>query len=153
MKKSICSLLLFFFGFIFIKSQDKVSSPLLLQTWKLRKFDTYIYTYEKQDIFDTKSLGMRFKKNGKVIGNLSQSQGYDITENIAHKNLKFERYIGDWKKISDTTLAIIFPSNTELNGTFIISRLTGNELKLKKLFDAKTEKKLDSIRNTKSMLD
>lgn len=137
-----------------MKSQDKVSNPLLLQTWNLRNADTYIYTYEKQNAFEKKRQGLRFQKNGKLTGNLGNSQRkYDTLEEITPKNLKFERYIGDWKKVSDTTLAIVFPSNFSMNGTFIISKLTENELKLKRLFSADVEKKLDSIRRTKNIAD
>ncbi len=137
-----------------MKSQDKVSNPLLLQTWNLRNSDTYIYTYEKQNAFDKKRQGLRFQKNGKITGNLGNSQRkYDTLEEITPKNLKFERYIGDWKKVSDTTLTVVFPSNFSMNGTFIISKLTENELKLKRLFSADVEKKLDSIRRTKNIAD
>jgi hypothetical protein len=38
-----------------------------------------------------------------------------------------------------------------MNGTFVISKLTEHELKLRKVFDAATEKKLDSIRRTKDI--
>ena len=40
-----------------------------------------------------------------------------------------------------------------MNGHFIISRLTSTELKLRKLFDPKTEKKMDSIRRERNILD
>lgn len=152
MKKSIGILILSVFAVSFVKSQDKTSNPLLLQTWKLKKLDTYIYTYETQDVFDTKSPGLKFNKNGKVIGNLSKSaNGYDATEDFPNKASKFERYSGSWKKVSDSSIAIVFPSNNSMNGTFTISRLIGSELKLKKVFSADIEKKLDSIRRTKDI--
>ena len=152
MKKSICTCLLSFFALGFMKSQSKVSNPLLLQTWNLRSADTYIYTYEKQAAFEKKRQGIRFQKNEKVTGNLNNSPyQYDTEEDINPKKLKFDLYIGSWKKVSDTTLSILFPSNSSMNGTFIISKLTENELKLKKVFSAEVEKKLDSIRRTKSI--
>ncbi|AZA79274.1 hypothetical protein EG347_18085 [Chryseobacterium sp. G0186] len=152
MKKSICILLLSFFAISFVKSQDRAFNPFLLQTWKLKKLDTYIYTYETQDVFDTKSPGLKFNKNGKVTGNLSKSaNGYDSTEDFPNKASKFERYSGSWKKVSDSSIAIAFPSNNSMDGTFIITRLTSNQLKLKKVFSADIEKKLDSIRRTKDI--
>lgn len=133
-----------------MKSQDKTSNPLLLQTWKLKKLDTFIYTYEKQDSFDKKTPGIKFQKNGKVVGNLSISAfGDEMTE--SSRNLKYERYIGDWKRVSDTTISILFPFNSNMTGSFVITKLTANELKLKKVFDAATEKKLDSIRRMKDI--
>ncbi len=150
MKKSIYIFLLSFFAAGFIKSQDRSSSPLLLQTWNLKSMDTYIYTYEKQNAFEKRRQGLRFQKNGKITGNLNSSPyRYDTLEDVAPKDLNFERYIGDWKKVSDTTLTLLFPSNASMNGTFIISRLTENELKLKRVFSADIDKKLDSIRRTK----
>jgi hypothetical protein len=154
MKKNICILLLSFFTTGLVKSQSKVSNPLLLQTWKLKKLDTYIYTYERKDVFDNRSYGIRFKDNGKMQGSLPKPGSTNGNpEDITSKSLKFERYTGDWKKASDSTLTIVFPSNASMNGTFIISRLTSTELKLKRLFDAKTEKKMDSIRREKNILD
>lgn len=89
-----------------------------------------------------------------MLGSLPRpGSGNGILEEIHSKALKFDRYIGAWKKTSDSTLAIVFPSNPAMNGNFIISRLTSTELKLKRLFDAQTEKKLDSIRKTKNILD
>ncbi|REC48598.1 hypothetical protein [Chryseobacterium pennipullorum] len=152
MKKLTCAIILSFCTFSFVKSQDKASHLLLLQTWKLTKFDTYIYTYVKQDVFDPKSLGLRFKKNGKILGNLNRpGNGNGILEDFNNRSLQFERYIGDWKKTSDSTVTIIFSSNPSMNGNFIISRLTESELKLKRLFDAATEKKFDSIRRSKDI--
>ncbi|MGH1520084.1 hypothetical protein [Chryseobacterium sp. JK1] len=154
MKKSICTCLLSLFALGFMKSQNKVSSPLLLQTWNLKNADTYIYTYEKQDAFEKKRHGLRFQKNDKITGNLNSSPyKFDTEEDINPKKLKFDLYIGSWKKVSDTTLSILFPSNSSMNGTFIISKLTENELKLKKVFTADVEKKLDSIRRTKNIGD
>ncbi len=152
MKKSIPFLLLFFFAAGFMKSQDRASDPFLLQTWKLIKLDNYIYTYEKQNIFNAKTPGLKFSKNGKIIGNLSKSaNGYDAKEDFPGKVSKMERYIGNWKKVSDTTIAISFSSNNSMDGTFVISRLTESGLKLRKVFSADIEKKLDSIRKTKSI--
>ncbi|PWN65092.1 hypothetical protein C1631_021045 [Chryseobacterium phosphatilyticum] len=154
MKKFIWTALLSIFTMGFAKSQDKVSNPLLLQTWKLKKLDTYIYTYERKDVFDNRSYGIRFKENGKMQGSLPKpGSGNGDLEDITSKALQFERYTGDWKKTSDSTLTIVFPSNARMNGNFIISRLTGTELKLKRLFDPKTEKKMDSIRREKNILD
>ncbi|ASE63916.1 hypothetical protein EGY07_17260 [Chryseobacterium indologenes] len=154
MKKSICIFLLSFFAISFVKSQTKVSNPLLLQTWKLISLDTYIYTYERRDVSDNKSYGIRFKENGKLQGSLPRpGSGNGNPEDISNKSLRFERYTGDWKKTSDSTLTITFPSNASMNGHFIISRLTSTELKLRKLFDPKTEKKMDSIRRERNILD
>ncbi|WP_123868058.1 hypothetical protein [Chryseobacterium lactis] len=154
MKKSICIILLSFFTITFVKSQDRVSNPLLLQTWKLKKLDTYIYTFERKDVFDNKSFGIRFKENGKMQANLPQAGDRSgFMEDFSNKKLKFERYTGEWKKTSDSTLTVIFSSNSSMNGNFIISRLTSGDLKLKRLFDAKTEKKMDSIRREKNILD
>ncbi|MDM1556392.1 hypothetical protein PYS58_19580 [Chryseobacterium indologenes] len=152
MKKSIPFLLLLFFTAGFMKSQDKSSDPFLLQTWKLNKLDDYIYTYEKQSIFDAKTPGLKFSKNGKIIGNLSKSaNGYDAKEDFPGKASKMERYMGSWKKVSDTTIAILFSSNNSMNGTFVISRLTESGLKLRKVFSKDVEKKLDSIRRIKNI--
>ena len=152
MKKSICILLLSFFAAGSVKSQDRVSNPLLLQTWKLKKLDTYVYTYETQDIFDIKNPGLKFSKNGKVIGNLSKfANVYDTKSDFPNKASKFERYIGSWKKASDSTITLVFPTNNSMDGTFVVSRLNGGELKLRKVFSADVEKKLDSIRRTKDI--
>lgn len=152
MKKPICTLLFSIFSIGFVKSQDRTSNPLLLQNWKLNKLDTYIYTYEVQDSFDTKTPGIKFNKNGKVTGNLSKStNGYDFKTDLPNKASKPERYLGSWKKVSDSTIAIAFSSNTSMTGTFIISKLNSHELKLKKVFSADIEKKLDSIRRTKDI--
>lgn len=151
MKKSIPFLLLLFLTG-FMKSQDKTSDPFLLQTWKLNTLDNYIYTYGKQNIFDAKTPGLKFSKNGKVIGNLSKSaNGYDPKDDFPGKASKMERYMGNWKKVSDTTIAIVFSSNNSMNGTFVISRLTETSLKLRKVFSADIEKKLDSIRRSKNI--
>lgn len=152
MKKSISFLLLLFFAVGFMKSQDKTSDPLLLQTWKLNTLDNYIYTYEKQNIFYAKSPGLKFSKNGKIIGNLSKSaNGYDAKEDFPGKASKMERYMGNWKKVSDTTISISFSSNNSMDGIFVISRLTESSLKLRKVFSADIEKKLDSVRRTKNI--
>ncbi|SIT14380.1 hypothetical protein SAMN05421786_106215 [Chryseobacterium ureilyticum] len=152
MKKLIPFLLLLFFAVGFMKSQDRTSNPLLMQNWKLKKLDTYIYTYEVQGSFDTKTPGIKFNKNGKVTGNLSKStNGYDIKTDLPNRSSKPERYLGSWKKVSDSTVAIAFSSNTSMTGTFIISKLSSHELKLKKVFSADIEKKLDSIRRTKDI--
>lgn len=152
MKKSIPVLILLFLASGFMKSQDKTSDPFLLQTWKLNTLDNYIYTYEKQAIFNAKTPGLKFSKNGKIIGNLSKSaNGYDSKEDFPGKASKLERYTGSWKKVSDTTIAILFSSNNSMNGTFVISRLTESGLKLRKVFSADIEKKLDSIRRTKNI--
>ncbi|MFZ4931282.1 hypothetical protein [Chryseobacterium sp. Mn2064] len=154
MKKSICTCLLSLFSLGAMKSQSKAPNPLLLQTWNLKSADTYIYTYEKQDAFEKKRQGLRFQKNDKITGNLNSAPyKFDTEEDINPKKLKFDLYIGNWKKVSDTTINILFPSNSSMNGTFIITRLTENELKLKKLFSAEIEKKLDSIRRTKNIGD
>jgi hypothetical protein len=76
---------------------------------------------------------------------------YNTQEDIIPKNIRFDLYIGTWKKASDTTVTLLFPSNANMNGTFVISKLTEHELKLRKVFDAATEKKLDSIRRTKDI--
>nr|WP_315032849.1 hypothetical protein [uncultured Chryseobacterium sp.] len=116
--------------------------------------DTYIYTYERKDVLDNRSFGLKFKEKGKMLGSLPQpGSGNGIPEDINNKSLKFERYTGDWKKTSDSTLTLVFSSNASMNGNFIISRLTSTELKLKKLFDAKTEKKMDSIRRERNIFD
>lgn len=152
MKKSIPFLLLLFLAAGFMKSQDRTSNPFLLQTWKLTNLDNYIYTYEKQNIFDAKTPGLKFSKNGKIIGNLSKSaNGYDAKADFPGKVSKMERYIGSWKKVSDTTIAISFSSNNSMDGTFVISRLTESGMKLRKVFSADVEKKLDSIRRTKDI--
>lgn len=152
MKKSISFLLLLFFAVGFMKSQDKTSDPLLLQTWKLNTLDNYIYTYEKQNIFYAKSPGLKFSKNGKIIGNLSKSaNGYDAKDDFPGKASKMERYMGNWKKVSDTTISISFSSNNSMDGIFVISRLTESSLKLRKVFSADIEKKLDSVRRTKNI--
>ncbi|MBO9693959.1 MULTISPECIES: hypothetical protein [unclassified Chryseobacterium] len=137
-----------------IKAQDRTANPLLLQTWNLNKMDTYIYTYEKQDGFEARREGLRFQKNGKITGNLIKSTlKYDALEEPVIKNEKADRYIGSWKKASDSTVTIVFPSNTNMTGTFIISKLTENQLKLKKVFSADIEKKMDSIRKTKNITE
>lgn len=135
-----------------MKSQDKTSDPFLFQTWKLNKLDDYIYTYEKQNIFDAKTPGLKFSKNGKIIGNLSKSaNGYNAKDDFPGKASKMERYMGSWKKVSDTTIAIVFSSNNSMDGTFVISRLTESGLKLRKVFSPDIEKKLDSIRRSKNI--
>ncbi len=152
MKKSACIFLISFSAVGFMKSQDRTSDPLLLQTWNLKSMDTYIYTYEKQKAFEKKRQGLRFQKNGKITGNLESSPfRFDMQENTPSKNLRFDLYIGAWKKASDTAVTLLFPSNANMNGTFVISKLTENELKLKKVFSAEIEKKLDSIRRTKDI--
>ncbi len=88
------------FAISFVKSQTKVSNPLLLQTWKLISLDTYIYTYERRDVSDNKSYGIRFKENGKLQGSLPRpGSGNGNPEDISNKSLRFERYTGDWKKL------------------------------------------------------
>lgn len=135
-----------------MKSQDKTSDPFLFQTWKLNKLDDYIYTYEKQNIFDAKTPGLKFSKNGKIIGNLSKSaNGYNAKDDFPGKASKMERYMGSWKKVSDTAIAIVFSSNNSMDGTFVISRLTESGLKLRKVFSPDIEKKLDSIRRSKNI--
>ena len=152
MKKSISFLLLLFFAVSFMKSQDKTSDPFLFQTWKLNKLEDYIYTYEKQNIFDAKTPGLKFSKNGKIIGNLSKSaNGYNAKDDFPGKASKMERYMGSWKKVSDTAIAIVFSSNNSMDGTFVISRLTESGLKLRKVFSPDIEKKLDSIRRSKNI--
>ncbi|NIF07045.1 hypothetical protein F3J23_16530 [Chryseobacterium sp. Tr-659] len=152
MKKTICISIFTFLTISFSHAQDRTSNPLLLQTWNLNKLDTYIYTYEKQDGFEARREGIRFQKNGKITGNLSKSVlRYDALEESNAKNGKLDRYIGNWKKASDSTLTIVFPYNTNMTGTFVISKLTENELKLRKVFSADIEKKLDSIRKTKDI--
>jgi len=154
MKKTICICIFSLFATSGIKAQDRTSNLLLLQTWNLSKMDTYIYTYEKQDGFEARREGIRFQKNGKITGNLIKSSlRYDTLEEPVTKNEKPDRYIGSWKKASDSTVTLVFPSNTNMTGTFIISKLTENQLKLKKLFSADIEKKLDSIRRTKNITD
>jgi len=154
MKKPIYICILSLFSMSGIKAQDKTANPLLLQTWNLSKMDTYIYTYEKQDGFEARREGIRFQKNGKITGNLMKSTlRYDALEEPVTKNEKPDRYIGSWKKASDSTVTLIFPSNTNMTGTFVISKLTENQLKLKKVFSADIEKKLDSIRKTRNIAD
>jgi hypothetical protein len=154
MKKPIFICIFSLFAISGIKAQDRTSNPLLLQTWNLSKMDTYIYTYEKQDGFEARREGIRFQKNGKITGNLIKSTlRYDTLEEPVTKNEKQDRYIGSWKKVSDSTVTLIFPSNTNMTGTFVISKLTENQLKLKKVFSAAIEKKLDSIRRTKNITD
>jgi len=152
MKKPISICILSLFAISCIKAQDRTSNPLLLQTWNLSKMDTYIYTYEKQDGFEARREGIRFQKNGKITGNLIKSAlRYDTLEEPVTKSEKADRYIGNWKKASDSTVTLIFPSNTNMTGTFVISKLTENQLKLKKVFSADIEKKMDSIRKTKNI--
>ncbi|PWW15911.1 hypothetical protein DEU40_13329 [Chryseobacterium sp. AG844] len=155
MKKPICICIFSLFAIIGIKAQDRTANPLLLQTWNLSKMDTYIYTYEKQDGFEARREGIRFQKNGKITGNLIKSTlRYDtLEEPVTKKNEKPDRYIGSWKKTSDSTVTLVFPSNTNMTGTFVISKLTENQLKLKKVFSADIEKKLDSIRKTRNITD
>jgi hypothetical protein len=154
MKKPICICILSLFAASGIKAQDRTSNPLLLQTWNLSKMDTYIYTYEKKDGFEARREGIRFQKNGKITGNLIKSTlRYDTLEELVTKSEKPDRYIGNWKKASDSTVTLVFPSNTNMTGTFVISKLTENQLKLKKVFSADIEKKLDSIRKTKNITD
>lgn len=152
MRKFVCTFFVSFFAVCSIKSQDRTSDPQLLQTWNLKSMDTYIYTYENQKAFEKKRQGLRFQKNGKITGNLESSPyRYNTQEDIIPKNIRFDLYIGTWKKASDTTVTLLFPSNANMNGTFVISKLTEHELKLRKVFDAATEKKLDSIRKTKDI--
>ncbi len=152
MKKFVWTFLVSFFAVCSIKSQDRTSDPQLLQTWNLKSMDTYIYTYENQKAFEKKRQGLRFQKSGKITGNLESSPyRYNTQEDIIPKNIRFDLYIGTWKKASDTTVTLLFPSNANMNGTFVISKLTEHELKLRKVFDAATEKKLDSIRRTKDI--
>ncbi|MCD9617866.1 hypothetical protein [Chryseobacterium gleum] len=154
MKKPICICILSLFAATTIKAQDKTANPLLLQTWNLNKMDTYIYTYEKQDGFEARREGIRFQKNGKITGNLIKSTlKYAALEEPVTKNEKADRYIGSWKKASDSTVTIVFPSNTNMTGTFVITKLTENQLKLKKVFSADIEKKMDSIRKTKNITE
>lgn len=64
-----------------------------------------------------------------------------MQENTPPKNLRFDLYIGAWKKASDTAVTLLFPSNANMNGTFVISKLTENELKLKKSLQRRDRKK------------
>lgn len=154
-EKTICICIFSLFAIGGIKAQDRTANPLLLQTWNLSKMDTYIYTYEKQDGFEARREGIRFQKNGKITGNLIKSTlRYDTLEApVTKKSEKPDRYIGSWKKASDSTVTLVFPSNTNMTGTFVISKLTENQLKLKKVFSAAIEMKLDSIRKTKNITD
>ncbi|MBE4950681.1 hypothetical protein [Chryseobacterium culicis] len=152
MKKPICICIFSLFAACAVKAQDRTANPLLLQTWNLDKMDTYIYTYEKKDGFEARKEGIRFQKNGKITGNLIKSTlKYDALEEPVTKNEKPDRYIGSWKKASDSTVTLVFPYNTNMTGTFVISKLTENQLKLKKVFSADIEKKLDSIRKTRNI--
>ncbi|RTZ48348.1 hypothetical protein EJ377_11970 (plasmid) [Chryseobacterium arthrosphaerae] len=69
----------------FMKSQDRTSDPLLLQTWNLKSMDTYIYTYEKQRLLRKKDRGSGFRKR-KDYRNLESSPfRFDMQENTPSK--------------------------------------------------------------------
>jgi hypothetical protein len=127
-------LFLIFFS-LNIYSQSKVDNPLLLQTWKFKGLNYITTTYESQKKFDKKSISFRLKKNGKAISiSPKPACGNAIIEELKANKLKFYRSSGIWKKISDSVIFIDIssPSGSVLSGPFVIKKLTGNELVLKR---------------------
>lgn len=125
---------LLFLGNI-VKSQNKFDDSKLLNLWEFKKIDfsNYTYIYKKLENFDKRTSSIRFKRNGKSFANLiKRGCGTGIIEDIRNNTLKFENVTGTWKKTSDTTITIKTSKNGTLDGTFIILKLTDDELILRR---------------------
>ncbi|KMQ58670.1 hypothetical protein ACM46_21870 [Chryseobacterium angstadtii] len=133
MKKSAYLFLFIFFTATLFKSQTKVDSSFLINTWKLVKIDQLTYIFKSQENFDQKWGGIRFKKNGKFVSsNAKPACGTTIIEKLQSNQLKLYRNRGTWKIDSDTTIIITSPKLLALKGKFIISQLPDKSLSLKR---------------------
>ncbi|MDQ0595608.1 hypothetical protein QFZ37_003977 [Chryseobacterium ginsenosidimutans] len=128
MKKSIYTFIISTFACITVNSQNKVDNPLLLHTWKLNKIDLITYTFKKNG-FDKKFIGFKFKKNGKIIGNVAQ-----LSCPVGGFKVKLERITGVWKKVNDTMITIEFPYFTAISGGNIVEKVNENELVIRRNF-------------------
>lgn len=125
---------LFLIGNI-VKSQKKVDNSKLLNLWEFKKIDfsNYTYIYKRLENFDKKKSSIRFKKKGKSFAHLiKRGCGTGIIEDIRNNTLEFENVTGTWKKTSDTMITIKTSENGTLDGTFIILKLTDDELILRR---------------------
>ncbi|KXH80510.1 hypothetical protein [Chryseobacterium kwangjuense] len=133
MKKTAYIFVVLFSMITFFKSQTKVDSSFLFQTWTIKKVDKLTLIYKSQKAFDKKWGGIRFKKNGVLaLLHAKPACATAIIEQIEANRLKLYRNRGTWKMDSDTTIIIKSPSFNAINGKFIVSRLPDNSLALKR---------------------